>query len=173
MQTILSVTQVLVAIAMIAIILVQRGAGAAAGSGFGAGASGTVFGARGSGSFLTRTTSVLAAAFFVISMTMAIIAGSTVGAPSGSDLGVMAGIESEAAASDLPEVPGRRRRQAMCRCCNPPKATCRCRGPMMMCPYCRLSRKLHHLRTPLLKRATTNNRYTNVAEVVELVDTLS
>ena len=105
MQTILSVTQVLVAIAMIAIILVQRGAGAAAGSGFGAGASGTVFGARGSGSFLTRATSVLAASFFIISMTMAIIAGRTVNAPSDSDLGVMAGIESDAATSDLPVVP--------------------------------------------------------------------
>ncbi len=101
MQTILSVTQVLVAIAMIAIILVQRGAGAAAGSGFGAGASGTVFGARGSGSFLTRTTSVLAAGFFIISMTMAIIASRPATANPDSDLGVMAGIESEAAAADL------------------------------------------------------------------------
>jgi preprotein translocase subunit SecG len=105
MQTILSVTQVLVAIAMIAIILVQRGAGAAAGSGFGAGASGTVFGARGSGSFLTRTTSVLAASFFIISMTMAIIAGRTVNAPTGSDLGVMAGVESETTPSGLPALP--------------------------------------------------------------------
>lgn len=106
MQTILSVTQVLVAIAMIAIILVQRGAGAAAGSGFGAGASGTVFGARGSGSFLTRTTAVLAAGFFIISMTMAINAGNSVTASTGSDLGVMAGVETEAASSDLPVVPG-------------------------------------------------------------------
>ena len=106
MQTILSVTQVLVAISMIAIILVQRGAGAAAGSRFGAGASGTVFGARGSGSFLTRTTSVLAAAFFIISLSMAIIASRTIGVNTGSDLGVMAGVESEAAYSDLPTVPG-------------------------------------------------------------------
>jgi preprotein translocase subunit SecG len=106
MQTILSVTQVLVAIAMIAIILVQRGAGAAAGSGFGAGASGTVFGARGSGSFLTRATAVLAAAFFIISMTMAIIASQTVTMTDGADLGVMAGIESEPVSSDLSAVPG-------------------------------------------------------------------
>jgi preprotein translocase subunit SecG len=106
MQTILSVTQVLVAISMIAIILVQRGAGAAAGSGFGAGASGTVFGARGSGSFLTRTTAVLAAAFFIISMTMAIIASQTINIVDGADLGVMAGLESEPVSTDLPTVPG-------------------------------------------------------------------
>ena len=49
-------------------MLLQRGKGADAGAGFGAGASGTVFGARGSASFLSRTTAVLATLFFVTSL---------------------------------------------------------------------------------------------------------
>ena len=53
--TILNVVYVLLAIAMIAMILMQRGAGAQAGSGFGAGASATVFGSRGAGNFLSKT----------------------------------------------------------------------------------------------------------------------
>lgn len=96
MDTILSVLQVLIAIAMIAIVLVQRGPGAAAGSGFGAGSSGTVFGARGSGSFLTRTTAVLAAGFFGISMVMGVMASRTVGVDTEPDLGVMAGVVEQA-----------------------------------------------------------------------------
>lgn len=96
MDTILSVLQVLIAIAMIAIVLVQRGPGAAAGSGFGAGSSGTVFGARGSGSFLTRTTAILAAGFFGISMVMGVMASRTVGVDAEPDLGVMAGVVEQA-----------------------------------------------------------------------------
>ena len=54
--TIFNVVYVLVALGMIILILLQRGAGAAAGSGFGGGASGTVFGARGATTFLSRST---------------------------------------------------------------------------------------------------------------------
>ena len=50
------------------LVLLQRGKGADAGAGFGAGASGTVFGARGSASFLSRTTAVLATLFFLSSL---------------------------------------------------------------------------------------------------------
>ena len=63
---------VLIVVAMIAFILVQKGAGATAGSAFGSGASSTVFGAKGSGNFLTKTTMVLAILFFAISMLMAV-----------------------------------------------------------------------------------------------------
>jgi preprotein translocase subunit SecG len=52
-------------------VLLQRGKGADAGAGFGAGASGTVFGARGSGSFFSRMTAVMATAFFISSLTLA------------------------------------------------------------------------------------------------------
>jgi preprotein translocase subunit SecG len=57
----------LIAILIIVLVLLQRGKGADAGAGFGAGASGTVFGARGSSSFFSRATAVLATAFFVSS----------------------------------------------------------------------------------------------------------
>ena len=67
-----NVIYVIVAIVMIGLILMQKGAGAQAGSSFGAGASGTVFGARGSANFLSRSTSVCATLFFIISIGMGI-----------------------------------------------------------------------------------------------------
>ncbi|HZF29973.1 MAG TPA: preprotein translocase subunit SecG [Gammaproteobacteria bacterium] len=62
------------AIFIIVLVLLQRGKGADAGSGFGSGASGTVFGARGSANFLSRTTGVLIALFFATSLTLAYLA---------------------------------------------------------------------------------------------------
>ena len=69
-QTLAVVFHVLLAAAIVALVLLQRGRGADAGAGFGAGASGTVFGARGSTSFLSRTTAVLATLFFVSSLVL-------------------------------------------------------------------------------------------------------
>ncbi len=74
LQTLLLVLQVLVAVGLIAIILVQHGKGADAGAAFGSGASSTVFGAQGSGNFLTRATSVLALVFLLNSLALAYIA---------------------------------------------------------------------------------------------------
>lgn len=71
MYTVLVVVQVLVAIALIGLVLIQHGKGADAGAAFGSGASGTVFGARGAANFLTRTTAALAAAFFATSLALA------------------------------------------------------------------------------------------------------
>ena len=71
MYTILVVVQVLVAIALVALVLLQHGKGADAGAAFGSGASGTVFGARGSANFLSSATAWLAAAFFAISLAIA------------------------------------------------------------------------------------------------------
>jgi len=65
MFSILLFLQILVSLGIITLVMLQQGKGADMGAGFGAGASGTVFGARGSGSFLTRTTAILAAIFFV------------------------------------------------------------------------------------------------------------
>ena len=88
--TILNVVYVLLAIAMIAMILMQRGAGAQAGSGFGAGASATVFGSRGAGNFLSKSTKWLAITFFAISLFMAWYATNSVGTvPAQQDLGLM------------------------------------------------------------------------------------
>jgi preprotein translocase subunit SecG len=65
MFTLLLVVQILVSISIITLVLLQQGKGADMGAGFGSGASGTVFGARGSGSFFTRATAILAAVFFI------------------------------------------------------------------------------------------------------------
>jgi preprotein translocase subunit SecG len=88
-----NIIYVLVAIGMIVLILLQRGAGAAAGSGFGGGASATVFGARGSANFLSRSTAVLAGLFFLLSLGMGIFLGRTgVDTRPADDLGVMSGV---------------------------------------------------------------------------------
>lgn len=60
----------IIAIALIGFILIQQGKGASAGASFGGGASGTVFGSRGAGNFLSHTTAVLATAFFLISLVL-------------------------------------------------------------------------------------------------------
>ena len=86
---VLNIFHVLIAISMIAFILIQKGAGATAGAAFGSGASGTVFGSRGAGNFLSRTTWVLATLFCLISLTMAVMATRLGSAPE-TDLGVVA-----------------------------------------------------------------------------------
>ena len=70
MQSIALVIHVLLAIGVIGLVLIQHGKGADAGAAFGSGASATVFGARGSASFLTRATTVLAGLFFVTSLVL-------------------------------------------------------------------------------------------------------
>jgi len=74
MQLSLTVFHLLLAIGLIGLILIQHGKGADAGAAFGSGASSTVFGARGSGSFLTRLTAILATLFFLTSMALAYFA---------------------------------------------------------------------------------------------------
>jgi preprotein translocase subunit SecG len=86
---VLNIFHVLIAIAMVAFVLIQRGPGATAGAAFGSGASGTVFGARGAGSFLSRATWVLAGLFCLISLSMAVIVSRGIAAPE-TDLGVVA-----------------------------------------------------------------------------------
>lgn len=71
MQTILVVFHLFLAVGLIGLILIQHGKGADMGAAFGSGASGTVFGAKGSASFLTRLTAGLATLFFITSMVMA------------------------------------------------------------------------------------------------------
>lgn len=68
MQSIALVIHVVLAVGVIGLVLIQHGKGADAGAAFGSGASATVFGARGSASFLTRATTGLAALFFVTSI---------------------------------------------------------------------------------------------------------
>lgn len=103
MFVIFSVFYILVAAAMIVLILLQNGAGADAGSGFGGGASATVFGARGSSTFLTRATGVLAALFFLLSLGMGIylhVNGAS--RTTSTDLGVMAGVAEKPTTQKAP-----------------------------------------------------------------------
>jgi preprotein translocase subunit SecG len=69
--TVLLAIHIVLALLLIGIILIQQGKGATAGAAFGSGASSTVFGSRGSASFLTRTTAVLATLFLSNSMFLA------------------------------------------------------------------------------------------------------
>ncbi|QSX30894.1 preprotein translocase subunit SecG [Shewanella cyperi] len=68
MYEVLIVIYLLVALGLIGLVLIQQGKGADMGASFGAGASGTLFGSRGSGNFLTRSTAILAIAFFTLSL---------------------------------------------------------------------------------------------------------
>jgi preprotein translocase subunit SecG len=74
LQTIVLLTHLVVASLIIVLVLIQRGKGADAGTGFGAGASGTVFGSRGSSSFFSRATGILATLFFATSLSLAYFA---------------------------------------------------------------------------------------------------
>lgn len=76
------VFHVLLALGIVGLVLLQRGKGAEAGAGFGAGASGTVFGARGSTSFLSRSTAILATLFFITSLALAYLGGRPTGSGS-------------------------------------------------------------------------------------------
>lgn len=70
-HTLVLIVHVLVGAGIVGLVLLQRGKGADAGAAFGAGASGTVFGAKGSANFLSRSTAVLATLFFCTSLGLA------------------------------------------------------------------------------------------------------
>jgi preprotein translocase subunit SecG len=71
MITVILAVQMLSALAMIGLILVQQGKGADMGAAFGSGNSGSLFGASGGANFLSRTTAVLATVFFVTTLLLA------------------------------------------------------------------------------------------------------
>jgi preprotein translocase subunit SecG len=71
MRAVLMVIQVFASLAIIGLVLIQRGKGADAGAGFGSGASGTVFGARGATTTLSRATAIFAAVFMLCSLALA------------------------------------------------------------------------------------------------------
>ena len=76
LMTLILVVQMLSALAMIGLVLVQHGKGADMGAAFGSGASGSLFGATGGANFLSRTTAVLAAVFFVCTLLLAYMGNS-------------------------------------------------------------------------------------------------
>lgn len=75
MQQIVLILHVLISLLLIVLVLLQQGKGASAGAAFGSGASQTVFGSQGSGSFMLKLTSAVAALFFVTSLTLGFFAG--------------------------------------------------------------------------------------------------
>jgi len=73
MYQVIIVIHVLLGLGVIGLVLIQQGKGADAGAAFGTGTSGSVFGAQGAASFLSRTTAILAALFFTTSLALAVL----------------------------------------------------------------------------------------------------
>jgi preprotein translocase subunit SecG len=97
--------QMLAAIIMIGLILIQQGKGADMGAAFGSGSSGSLFGASGGANFMSRTTGILAAVFFVCTLTLAYF-GNLKQAPVGSVLeGAMPAATTSAAAPSAVPAP--------------------------------------------------------------------
>jgi preprotein translocase subunit SecG len=103
LTTLMIVVQVLSAVAIIVLVLLQHGKGADMGAAFGGGASGSLFGATGSANFLSRSTAVVAAVFFIATLGLA-YAGTTVKRPSTGGGGVMesAPVPPASAPKDIP-----------------------------------------------------------------------
>lgn len=105
-ENVILVFHVLAAIAIIALILLQQGKGADAGASFGSGSSQTVFGAAGGGNALTRGTAILAAAFFITSLSLAVFAKQKAGNLGQIDLPAAVETQTDApvvdAASEIP-----------------------------------------------------------------------
>jgi preprotein translocase subunit SecG len=102
--TILLAVQMISAVTMIGLILVQHGKGADMGAAFGSGGSGSLFGASGSANFLSRSTAVLATVFFVCTLLLAYFGMARPVASSGSVL-EGAAVSVPAATAVAPAVP--------------------------------------------------------------------
>lgn len=77
METFIWVINILSAVSVIVLVLLQHGKGADMGAAFGSGSSGSLFGASGSANFLSRTTGILAAVFFVSTLGLTYFSGNT------------------------------------------------------------------------------------------------
>ncbi|MBI5257357.1 MAG: preprotein translocase subunit SecG [Burkholderiales bacterium] len=103
------VLQLIAALAMIGLVLVQHGKGADMGASFGSGASGSLFGATGSANFLSRSTAICAAVFFACTLAMVFLTNSaTMNAPvsSGSVLERAAPVAASAPSAPVAVIPG-------------------------------------------------------------------
>lgn len=98
LKVLIIVVQVLSALGVIGLVLLQHGKGADMGAAFGSGASGSLFGATGSANFLSRTTAILATVFFISTLALTYL-GSYKSSPSIGLLGGQAAPASAAAAS--------------------------------------------------------------------------
>ncbi len=105
MLSLVVVVQIIAALAMIGLVLVQHGKGADMGASFGSGASGSLFGATGSANFLSRTTAVCAAVFFGCTLTLALLSNQRPARASGSVLDQPAAAASAASATGAAQIP--------------------------------------------------------------------
>ena len=103
-NSILLVAQVLLSISLIVLILMQHGKGADAGAAFGSGASATVFGAKGSGNFMTRATTIIAILFFIVCLSLAYVSSNR-SDPQSVTGSVMTQEYDEAAGQDSADMP--------------------------------------------------------------------
>ena len=101
MYQVIIVIHVLLGLGIIGLILMQQGKGADAGAAFGTGSAGSVFGAQGAASFLSRATAIMATLFFITSLGLAVINGHK-----GVAFDLMGTPESRSETSALPEVAG-------------------------------------------------------------------
>ncbi|MFT5721836.1 MAG: preprotein translocase subunit SecG [Motiliproteus sp.] len=101
METLILIAHVVLAIALVALVLLQQGKGAEAGAAFGSGASQTMFGSQGNGSFLGRATGVIALGIFITSFTLAVYAKQK--AESVSDQGIPSSMVSEESGQQVPD----------------------------------------------------------------------
>lgn len=109
MLNLVVVLQIVAALVMIGLVLIQHGKGADMGASFGSGASGSLFGATGSANFLSRSTAVCAAVFFVCTLALAYLANDRARpASSGSvlDRPAITAPAASAPASGAAQVPG-------------------------------------------------------------------
>ena len=101
-MTVILAVQLLSALVMIGLVLIQHGKGADMGASFGSGASGSLFGATGSANFLSRSTAACATVFFICTLALAYIGNSARPAATGSVLDRPAGAASEPASAAVP-----------------------------------------------------------------------
>lgn len=111
LMNVLQVAQILTALGMIGLVLMQHGKGADMGASFGSGASGSLFGATGSANFLSRTTAFLATVFFVCTLALAYFGSDALRAPAASGGGSVLDQPLPASAVPVPqpsagEIPG-------------------------------------------------------------------
>ena len=97
---VLIVVYLIVALCLIGLVLIQQGKGADMGASFGAGSSATIFGSSGSGNFLTKSTTYLAIAFFVISLILGNLTANRV--KSGADFDNLAVPVEQSIPADVP-----------------------------------------------------------------------
>ncbi len=104
MYTIVFFIFLVVCVALVVLVLLQHGKGAEVGAAFGSGASQTMFGSRGSASFLTRATAILATLFFVLSLLLAYLSAQNIEQASVVETGGAPALEDGAAPSDVPVI---------------------------------------------------------------------